>query len=517
VALIGKSGSGKSTVLKHINALLLPGSGRVEVLGADTLDRSIPLRSIRMGAALSVQSPESALFETFTADDVAFGPANGGMKGAALKERVMAAMEETGLPFEEFADRKVRSLSGGEKRRAAIAGAAAMDGEILLLDEPLAGLDGFHRERILGMIVGVSGTILARPKAVVVSTHSMEAAASFDLLAIMAGGTLAAFGTPREIFGTAWSPAWGLALPWTVRVARALAGEGLVPPGETPLNAEELVSLLFREEIGNRNEKKGDADIPHSFLTPHSSLSSPRCPPRKRKKTGVEFFRTVSFGQFLDRPSVLRKLSAGWKLLLILLCAAVAAAGVSPFFPLGVLAFILFAGRFLGKTGPGHLLRGLIPIIPWFIILILLQILFMPKSGAGTIVFSHGNFSLTLEELFRVLAILLRLSALMSLLSLYSAVTPLRETLRSLNRFLSHFSRFGFPSRDAALAAGISLRFVPILTEEAERIVTAQLSRGAGKGKITMILSMVVPLFLRALERSEAMAKAMMLRLYRRK
>jgi energy-coupling factor transport system permease protein len=181
------------------------------------------------------------------------------------------------------------------------------------------------------------------------------------------------------------------------------------------------------------------------------------------------------------------------------------------------LAFILLAGGIFGKTGPGHLLRGLIPIIPWFIILVLLQILLMPKSGAGTVVFAYGNFSLSLEELFRVLGILLRISTLMALLSLYSAGTPLRETMRSLNRFLGHFSRFGFPSRDASLAAGISLRFVPILTEEAERIVSAQLSRGARKGKIRMILSMVVPLFLRALERSEAMVKAMMLRLYRRK
>jgi energy-coupling factor transporter transmembrane protein EcfT len=102
----------------------------------------------------------------------------------------------------------------------------------------------------------------------------------------------------------------------------------------------------------------------------------------------------------------------------------------------------------------------------------------------------------------------------MALLSLYTAVTPLRETMGAVNRFLSFFGRFGFPARDISLAAGIALRFVPVLTEEAERIAAAQLSRGARKGRVKMILSTVVPLFLRALERSEALARAMLLRGY---
>jgi energy-coupling factor transport system ATP-binding protein len=537
LGIIGKSGSGKSTVLKHINALLLPTGGRVEVFGEDTLDKKTKLPGLRSRAALSVQSPESALFETYTADDIAFGPANEGLKGRALKKRVVEAMEETGLPFGDFADRKVRSLSGGEKRRAAIAGAAAMDSEILLLDEPLAGLDGRNRGRILAMIEGrrnrAPGATSARPGTVIVSTHSMETAASFDLLAVMVDGTMTAFAAPGEIFGPAWNPAWGLAPPWTVRVARTLANAGLIPGGSTPLTAEELISCIFSGEIKERNEERRtrkdrapDTDIPHPCLP----ASYPLPFTRRRKKTGIEFFRNVTFGQFLDKPSALRKLSAGWKLLILLLCMAAVVAGAPPFFPLGVLALTLFAGRILGKTGPGYLFRGMVPIIPWLIIILLLQIFFMPKNGAGmsppkleepgfppgTVVFSYGHFYLTLQELFRVLGIFLRLSALMSLLSLYSAVTPLRETMGALNRFLGHFSRFGFPSRDASLAAGISLRFVPILTEEAEHIVSAQLSRGTRKGKISMILSTVVPLFLRALERSGTMAKAMMLRLYQR-
>jgi energy-coupling factor transport system permease protein len=237
---------------------------------------------------------------------------------------------------------------------------------------------------------------------------------------------------------------------------------------------------------------------------------------RKRKKTGIEFFRNVSFGRFLDRPSVLRKLSAGWKLGLLFFLAAAAIAGPPPFFPLGVLVFTLLSGRFLGRTGPAHLLRGLVPIAPWIVVIMVLQLFFTSPSDTGRVLFSRYFIQITVDELFRILAILFRVSSLMAMLSLYSAVTPLRETMGAINSFLSVFGRFGFPSRDVSLAAGIALRFVPVLTEEAERIVTAQLSRGGKKKRLGMILSMMAPLFLRALERSEALAKAMMLRLYRR-
>jgi energy-coupling factor transport system ATP-binding protein len=153
VALIGKSGCGKTTLLKHINALLLPSSGSVEVLGTDTYDKKVPLRSLRFKAALAIQSPESALFEAYVADDVAFGPKNAGIRGQALLQRVKTALNDTGLDFALFADREIASLSGGEKRRAALAGVFAMDSEILLLDEPVAGLDGKSTERLLSLIM----------------------------------------------------------------------------------------------------------------------------------------------------------------------------------------------------------------------------------------------------------------------------------------------------------------------------------------------------------------------------
>jgi energy-coupling factor transport system permease protein len=147
-------------------------------------------------------------------------------------------------------------------------------------------------------------------------------------------------------------------------------------------------------------------------------------------------------------------------------------------------------------------------------ILVFFQLVFNWPRDFSPVLVSLGPLSVTLDEVHRSLALLCRYGALMTILSLYTSVTPLRESLRAIGRILSPLSRFGIPGGDIALAIGIALRFVPVLTEEAERIVTAQLSRGGGKGRIRTALAMVVPLFLRSLERSETLARAMVLRLY---
>lgn len=485
VALVGTSGSGKSTALKHVNALLLPSRGRVIVLGEDTADRGVKLAGLRARAAMAVQSPESALFEDFTADDIAFGPANTGLKGEALKERVRAAMNETGLPFDEFADRKTRALSGGEKRLAAVAGAAAMDSPVLLLDEPFAGLDGTHRKKIRELLRRRSG----RGTAVLFSTHSMETAAACDFVAVMSEGVLAAFGPPREIFGRRWDPAWGLVLPWTAAAARAAEISGKNPV-DVPLNAGELLACVLGRRVFT--EERAEPAPPRESGIPLQK--------NRRRKTGLEFFRQA--GVFQETPSVLRSLSGGLKL--SLLCAGLGAAALpAPSGPAGpalipavLLAAVLAAGGTAGKTGPRLLLRGMVPLLPWVFMVAALQ------------VFSGGQAALV-----RAVSMVLQLAFLAALFSLYSAVTPLRETLRTVNVFFSAF----LPketARDLSMGAGVALRFVPALTEEAERIVTAQLSRGGKKGRLAMVFSMIIPLFLRTLERSEKLAKAFSLRLY---
>jgi energy-coupling factor transport system ATP-binding protein len=524
VALIGRSGSGKSTVLKHINALLLPSAGSVRVFGQDTLDKKNELRSLRLRAGLAVQSPESALFETYVADDAAYGPRNMGLRGAALVKRVKAALEAAGLPYGEFADRETGSLSGGEKRRAAIAGVLALDSEMLLLDEPTAALDGKGREGILALIKEQK----ERGKTVIATTHSMGLAASFDFIGVMDRGRLLAFGSPRELFGKGWDPHWGMRLPWAAAVARSLAGLGFPLSGEVPLNAGELLarlSALQEEPVAGASSAlpspRKDAS-PAPRLPQRGASSGPGVPVpssvlprrRKRRKTELAFFRNVTLGLFLDRPSPLRRLGAGKKLCLLLAAAAFAIAGPQPASSLGVIALALVSGGLAGRVGPKHLLRGLIPALPYMGVLVFFQLVFNWPGDSSPVLLSLGPLSVTMEELNRSLSLLCRYGALMTLLSLYTALSPLRETLRAITRFLAPLSRFGVPGGDIALAIGIALRFVPVLTEEAERIVSAQLSRGGGKGRIRTALAMVVPLFLRALERSETLAKAMVLRLY---
>jgi energy-coupling factor transporter transmembrane protein EcfT len=430
--------------------------------------------------------------------------------------RVKGALEAAGLPYGEFADRETGSLSGGEKRRAAIAGVLALDSEILLLDEPSAALDGQGREGILAMIKEQKKA----GKTIIASTHSMGLAASFDFIGVMEQGRLTAFGSPRDLFGEGWDPRWGMRLPWTAAVAHALAGLGCPLPGEVPLSAEELLARIdaLRDpaagpsvprfpgrEAASSNPAPGPGDLP------------PRLPRgRKRKKTELAFFRNVTLGLFLDRPSFLRWLGAGKKLCLLLAASILAIAGPQPAASLGLSALALLAGGLAGRVGPKHLLRGLIPVLPYMGILVFFQLAFGWPGDFSPVLVSLGPLSVTMDEINRSLALLCRYGALMTLLSLYTAVTPLRESLRAIGRALRPLSRFGIPGGDIALAVGIALRFVPVLTEEAERIVTAQLSRGGGKGRIRTALAMAAPLFLRALERSETLAQAMVLRLYHR-
>jgi len=244
VALVGKTGSGKSTLLQLMDALAFPFSGRVTSLGADTGARGADLRAIRTRAPLSVQRPESALFERYAGDDVAFGPRNLGLSGQALVERVRAAMETAGLPFTAFRDRKTRSLSGGEKRKLAIAGVLALQPLALLLDEPCSALDPASRKamsalaRSFALRAGASDG-----RTVVMATHSMEEAAAADLVAVIAEGGLAAFGTPGEIFYDHFEPAWGIGRPFACEAAIELGRLGVEVPGQ-PLDIPALAAAL---------------------------------------------------------------------------------------------------------------------------------------------------------------------------------------------------------------------------------------------------------------------------------
>ena len=239
LALVGHTGSGKSSLLELCAALAKPCGGSLRVLGLDPLARGTDLAALRMRSPLAIQRPESALFEAFAGDDVAFGPRNRGLSGKSLVDRVRRWMGEVDLDYAAFRDRPVRSLSGGEKRRLALAGVLALESEALLLDEPTQALDPATRGTVHALIARLRG----EGRTLILATHSMEEAAAADLVAVLRAGRLVALGPPSRIFFEDYDPGWGIARPFAVELALALEAEGFVSL-RRPLDLDALASAL---------------------------------------------------------------------------------------------------------------------------------------------------------------------------------------------------------------------------------------------------------------------------------
>lgn len=242
VGIMGHTGSGKSTAIQHLNGLLRPHGGRVVILGQDLSDPATDLRAIRRRVGLVFQFPESQLFEQYVGDDIAFGPRKMGLDREEVRARVRRAMESVELGFEEFKDRMSLSLSGGQRRRVAIAGVLALEPEVLVMDEPTAGLDPMARSQLLDEILDYQ----RQGRTLVLVSHNMdELAAVCDHIFVISGGRTVLQGTPREVFSNA--PAlreMGLDVPEVTALAEALEAEGLLPPGTVITTPDEAVEAL---------------------------------------------------------------------------------------------------------------------------------------------------------------------------------------------------------------------------------------------------------------------------------
>ncbi len=244
-ALIGPGGAGKTTLVSFLNGLQRPNTyGCVLVFGQDLADPEVELAMLRRRVGLVFQHPHHQLFERFVGDDIAYGPRQLGLEGEALRARVRQAMEAVGLGFEAFKDRQTFSLSGGEMRRAAIAGVLAMQPELLILDEATTGLDPEGRERMHALLRRLRDeqglTIL------LVSNDMSEVAELADWVTVLAQGHTVAEGPPRAVFyGGAPLEQYGLLRPPVVRTVRRLRDSGLDIPGE-PLTVEEAEEAIWR-------------------------------------------------------------------------------------------------------------------------------------------------------------------------------------------------------------------------------------------------------------------------------
>lgn len=200
IGIIGHTGSGKSTLIQHLNGLLRPTSGQVLFNGEDVWKDKAFTRQLRFKVGLVFQYPEYQLFEETVYKDIAFGPQNMGLDGEEVRKRVLRAAGFVGLD-EALLEKSPFDLSGGQKRRAAIAGVIAMEPDVLILDEPTAGLDPRGRESILGNIRDYQK---AQNATILMVSHSMEEVAdNAGRLLVMNGGRAVMTGTPREVFAHA--------------------------------------------------------------------------------------------------------------------------------------------------------------------------------------------------------------------------------------------------------------------------------------------------------------------------
>ena len=249
VGLIGHTGSGKSTFIQHLNALLKPTSGKITVDGEDINADKISAKNVRHKVGLVFQYPEYQLFEETVYADIAFGPKNMGLSATEIDERVREAAHFVGVTDEQF-EKSPLELSGGQKRRVAIAGVIAMRPGVLILDEPTAGLDPAGCEQILRNICDYR---TQTGSTVIIVSHSMDDVARLaDRLVVFNHGAIRFDGTPEEVFSQPEElRSIGLAVPAATELAMELKKLGLKLPNSIYTNEQlekALVALKRRGE-----------------------------------------------------------------------------------------------------------------------------------------------------------------------------------------------------------------------------------------------------------------------------
>lgn len=252
VGIIGHTGSGKSTLVQHMNGLITPTAGKVTIDGVDLKAKDQSVRAARRQVGMVFQYPEHQLFEETIYQDIAFGPKNLGLPEAEIDSRIRRAMDFVGLDFETFKDRSPFNLSGGQMRRVAIAGVIALEPDYLALDEPAAGLDPCGRDEIFGQIVKLHEKTGIT---VILVSHNMEDIARFaSRVLVMNGGQIILDGLPQEIFrsGREKLHEAGVDVPPITALMDKLQAHGLAISNEA-MTIEAAAQEIYRAVRGQKH------------------------------------------------------------------------------------------------------------------------------------------------------------------------------------------------------------------------------------------------------------------------
>lgn len=243
VGIAGHTGSGKSTLIQHFNGLIKPTAGRVLYDGQDIYEKEFSLRNLRGKVGLCFQYPEHQLFEVTVFDDICFGPKNLGLEEEEIKKRAEESMEMVGLD-ESYREKSPFELSGGQKRRVAVAGILAMEPEYFILDEPTAGLDPKGRDKVLKLLKKINQE---KGITIILVTHSMEEIADYaDRLIVMDEGKVKFDDTPAEVFKHKEElESIGLTVPFAADLTTDLMVHGFVPEGSPAITLEEAKAMIL--------------------------------------------------------------------------------------------------------------------------------------------------------------------------------------------------------------------------------------------------------------------------------
>ena len=451
VALTGASGAGKSTLMELACGLLSQTEGEI---------RSVtkPL--------IAQQNCSAALFESFAADDVAFGPRNQGYKGKELKEKVVNAMNKVNLPYEEFGERQTFYLSGGEQRRLAIAGIIAMDGDVLFFDEPSAGLDGISRFEVITMLKNLA----LEGKTVVFSTHKQDEAYFADREINIEKGRLVmdtgAFKTPAE-------------------------------------NASVSV-----DSVANDSSSTDQKLIVQPRYDFESTLNN---------------LRNVSIslsGAKSRNKSLLEKLPPYLRIIIFLVFFAFSLSARNIYLSSTAIILSVFYCVISGFKLK-RLCVAALKILPFLLIFSIFQLIFRPPLPDEIQFTTWKWFCITPSKLLFCLSSILKTDAALACISAFFVSTPDYNLIDGLKVLLKPLSLIKIPVHYFILIMEIIFRFTPLLMEECSSIIKTQIIRGGFgkvKGKIAKIkalIPLIVPLIIQTIKRSEALADAITMRCFK--